>query len=69
MVMFGWAIGKCNDVAGRKSISDKATCEAAATSLGLTDVVADEVSYSFYPPGCSWRGNSLKYNTVTTIIF
>ena len=58
--------GKCNDVAGRKSILDKASCDAAATSLGLSDVVADEFSSAGYPPGCYWTGSSLRYNTVTT---
>jgi len=58
--------GKCNDVAGRKSILDRAVCDAAATSLGLSDVAAVEVSNSLYPPGCYWRGSSLRYNTRTT---
>ena len=50
--------GNCDDVAGRKSILDKETCEAAATSLGLSDVEAYERSSSSYPPGCYWRGTS-----------
>jgi len=59
--------GNCDDVAGRKSILDKAGCDAAAVSLDLSDVVANEVSYSHYPPGCFWRSdNRLYYNTLTT---
>ena len=45
---------KCGSVSNRKPILDKAACEAAATSMDLDDVVADEGSYSSYPPGCSW---------------
>ena len=60
--------GKCNDVAGRKSILDKAGCEAAATSLGLSDV--EDKPHSLFPPGYflysnSW-GRFVRYNTVIT---
>jgi len=58
--------GNCNDVTGRKSILDKAACGAAATSLGLSDVEANEVSYLAQPPGCYWGTNRLNYNTKTT---
>jgi hypothetical protein len=58
--------GNCNDVAGRKPILDKVACEAAATSLGLSDVVAEEISSLYYPPGCYWHNNNLYYNTLTT---
>ena len=47
-------------MAGRKLILDKAGCEAAATSLDLSDVVAEVLSYSYYPPGCFWRYGSLS---------
>jgi hypothetical protein len=61
--------GNCDDVAGRKLISDQAACEAAATSLGLGVVVANfgsEFSSSGHPPGCYWGSNTLYYNTRTT---
>jgi surface protein len=57
--------GNCNSVAGRTSIFDKAACEAAATTLGLSDKTADTVvrAQSVYPPGCFYSSNRLYYNT------
>ena len=64
---------KCGDMSHRKPILDKTSCETAATSMGLGDVEAYELSSSYYPPGCYWRphwgymyGNSLYYNTKST---
>ena len=58
---------KCVSVSNRKPILDKATCEAAAASMGLEIVVAEEVSYSSFPPGCSGSSlSSLYYNTLFT---
>ena len=56
----------CGYVSNRKPILDKAACEAAATAMGLDDVVATEYSSSGYPPGCFWRFGSLRYNTLST---
>ena len=56
----------CGSMINRKPISDKATCEAAAKSMGLDDVVATEYSSSNYPPGCFWKGSSLYYSTLST---
>jgi len=64
--------GKCEDVGNRKQIQDKATCEVAATSMGLigVGVEASVVSLPYVLPGCFWDGsgahsNMLNYNTNT----
>ena len=60
--------GTCTGV-GATPITSKAECEAAASSLGLSDVVADEgTSAAHFPPGCFWYKyeNVLKYNKDTT---
>ena len=56
----------CASMSNRKPLPDKASCEAAATSMGLDDVVADETSDSELPPGCYWRRSKLYYNTKST---
>ena len=56
----------CGSMNNRGLLPDKAACEAAATSMDLDDVVAEEDSESEYPPGCSWYGSSLRYNTLST---
>jgi len=56
----------CESVSNRKPILDKAMCEAAATSMGLDDVVAYEDSEGRDPPGCFWFSGSLRYNTMST---
>ena len=51
-------------VSNRRAILDKASCEAAATSLGLDDVTAYEVTASSYPPGCfNSASGSLYFRT------
>ena len=42
----------------------KAECEAAAAALGLSDLVADTISSSSYPPGCVQGGSYLNWNTL-----
>ncbi len=61
-------IGNCIDVIGRAVIEDKASCEAAASSLGLSDITVASSSgeYSFYPPGCFLYYGALKFNTLST---
>ena len=57
----------CDSVINQKPILDKAVCEAAATSMGLDDVVADEASFSRYPPGCfQLNDGRLVFNTMST---
>ena len=56
----------CVDGSNQKPISDKAACEAAATSMDLDDVTASEVSVSYTPPGCYFWNNGLYYNTQST---
>lgn len=57
--------GKCADVVGRTSIEDEEACNAAATSLGLSDTSAYAGSASYFPPGC-FRNTitSLNFNTL-----
>jgi len=60
--------GQCTDVVNRVMISDKATCEAAATSMGLSDVTgaARYLSSETNPPGCFWTsGGALYHNTLS----
>ena len=57
----------CNSVSNRELLPDKTACEAAATSMGLDDVVADEASFSRYPPGCfQLNDGRLVFNTMST---
>ena len=60
----------CNSVSNRELLPDKAACEAAATSMGLDDVVADDVQSGMrgsYPPGCFQSNNGrLVFNTMST---
>ena len=56
--------GTCDSVSGRGGITDKATCESAARSLGFSDLTADEGSYSIDPPGC-WLGSELNFNRLS----
>ncbi len=60
--------GNCVDVSvsGRGLIGDIASCNAAASSLGLRDTTASESRYTGYPPGCFWNNNNLKFNTLST---
>jgi hypothetical protein len=56
--------GECGSVSGRVDISDKATCDSAADSLGFSTFGATERLESYLPPGCFWRtGYGLYYNT------
>ena len=56
--------GQCTDVNNRNQISDKASCELAARSMGLSDVTAGVAALRDYPIGCFWteRGN-LMFNS------
>ena len=58
----------CGSVSNRKPILDKAACEAAATSMGLDDVVADEVSWSYatHQDVSGYITDNLYYNTLST---
>ena len=57
--------GYCVDVDGRGLIGDKASCEAAARSLGLS--AASDLSSSRYPPGCIMHSNGNPFfNTLST---
>jgi hypothetical protein len=59
--------GKCVDVSGRGLVGDKASCEAAATSMGLSDVTASNYSRSDLPPGCYMSSNgNLHFNTYSS---
>jgi len=62
--------GTCGSVSGRVDITDIATCDSAASTLGLgsqtaslSDTTATEKSYSHFPPGCFDNTNGLYYNT------
>ena len=64
---FGYSLvesGTCDSMNNRKPLLDKAACEAAATSMGLDDVVAYEFPSTSSPPGCFWHDNRLLYNLV-----
>ena len=59
----------CGFVSNRQSLPDKAACDAAATSMDLDDVVAENVisHNSNFPQGCYMRGgSSVFYNTLST---
>ena len=47
-------------------ITNKAMCETAARSLGLSDTTASERSWSSSPPGCILDNYKLIYNTDST---
>ena len=63
--------GRCTDVEGRAWIFDKASCEAAATSLGFSGLSDTTVShsdlaksYAYIPPGCYYENGHLNYNVM-----
>jgi len=67
--LFGYPIvtGWCQGLSGQSSIPDKASCEAAATSNGYSDVTAKVVSASSAPPGCFLKTDGqLYFNTLST---
>ena len=52
------SVGMCSSVSGRKSIGDKASCEAAGVSMGLPgNPIAVEISSTGYPQGCFFKSN------------
>ena len=58
----------CGSVSGRGDIMDKATCDEAARSLGLSETTADEGKFTDAPPGCFYDSFSdgtdyLMYNS------
>ena len=58
---------QCSNLAGGSSITSAAECDQAAVALGWSDVVVGENTWSWsnYPPGCSFYGDLLRYNTLT----
>ena len=60
----------CVSVSNRGSLPNKASCEAAARSVGLDAVTAHVFSSSSYPPGCFFHAAGasriLHYNTLST---
>ena len=57
--------GKCSDLAGGSSTTSAAECEQVAAALGFADVVVGHTYSANYPPGCSFYGDLLRYNTLT----
>ena len=59
----------CVDVSNQGLLPDKASCEAAATSMGLDSTTVgsyQEYTSEHNPPGCHYQSNQLRYNTLPT---